>query len=91
MGPGFIVMNSAKAAGLSDPQAVSWLLAIYGFGGVATIFVSLRYRIPVVIAYSIPGAVLLGKLLPTLHTLPGGRSLHGCWTGRAYPYGDRPD
>ncbi len=64
MGPGFIVMNSAKAAGLSDPQAVSWLLAIYGFGGVATMFVSLRYRIPVVIAYSIPGAVLLGKLLP---------------------------
>ena len=26
-------------------------------------FMSLRYRIPVVIAYSIPGAVLLGKVL----------------------------
>ncbi|MGA2939628.1 MAG: benzoate/H(+) symporter BenE family transporter [Syntrophobacteraceae bacterium] len=64
MGPGLIVMNSAKSGGLTDPQAVSWLLALYGFGGLATMFMSLRYRIPVVIAFSIPGAVLLGKLLP---------------------------
>ena len=64
MGPGFIVMSSAKSGGLTDPQAVSWLLALYGFGGLATMFVSLRYRIPMVIAYSIPGAVLLGKILP---------------------------
>lgn len=64
MGPGFIVMTSAKQGGLTDAQAVSWLLAIYGFGGLATMFMALRYRLPVVIAYSIPGAVLLGKLLP---------------------------
>lgn len=64
MGPGMIVMTAAKQGGLSDAQAVSWLLAIYGFGGLATMFMSLRYRIPVVIAYSIPGAVLLGKLIP---------------------------
>jgi len=63
LGPGVIVLNSAKAGGLTDPQAVSWLLAIYGFGGLATMFMSLKYRIPVVIAYSIPGAVLLGKVL----------------------------
>jgi benzoate membrane transport protein len=63
MGPGFIVMSAAKSGGLTDPQAVSWLLALYGFGGLATMFMSLRYRIPVVIAYSIPGAVLLGKVL----------------------------
>jgi benzoate membrane transport protein len=64
LGPGVIVMTSAKAGGLTDGQAVSWLLAIYSFGGLATIFMALRYRIPVVIAYSIPGAVLLAKLLP---------------------------
>ncbi|MGA2226818.1 MAG: benzoate/H(+) symporter BenE family transporter [Syntrophobacteraceae bacterium] len=69
MGPGLIVMNAATSGGLTDPQAVSWLFALYGFGGLATIFVSLRYRLPVVIAYSIPGAVLLGKLLPHF-TLP---------------------
>jgi len=64
LGPGVIVMTSAKAGGLTDAQAVSWLLAIYTFGGLATMFVALRYRIPLVIAYSIPGAVLLAKLLP---------------------------
>ena len=64
LGPGVIVMTSAKAGGLTDAQAVSWLLAIYSFGGLATIFMSLRYRIPLVVAYSIPGAILLAKLLP---------------------------
>lgn len=64
LGPGVIVMTSAKAGGLTDAQAVSWLLAIYTFGGLATIFMALRYRIPLVVAYSIPGAVLLAKLLP---------------------------
>jgi len=64
MGPGMVVMTSAKQGGLTDAQAVSWLLSIYLFGGLATMFMSLRYRIPVVIAYSIPGAVMLGKLIP---------------------------
>jgi benzoate membrane transport protein len=63
LGPGVIVMNAAKQGGLTDVQAVSWLLGIYAFGGLATMYMSLRYRIPVVIAYSIPGAILLGKIL----------------------------
>lgn len=63
LGPGVIVMNAAKQGGLNDAQAVSWLFGIYALGGLATMFMSLRYRIPVVVAYSIPGAVLLGKLL----------------------------
>lgn len=63
LGPGVIVMNAAKQGGLTDAQAVSWLFAIYTFGGLSTMFMSLRYRIPVVIAYSIPGAVLIGKVL----------------------------
>lgn len=63
LGPGVIVMNAAKSGGLTDAQAISWLLAIYGFGGLSTMFMSLKYRVPVVIAYSIPGAVLLGKVL----------------------------
>lgn len=64
MGPGMVVMTAAMQGGLSDAQAVSWLLGIYLFGGLATIYMSLRYRIPVVIAFSIPGAVMLGKLIP---------------------------
>ena len=63
LGPGVIVLNAAKSGGLTDGQAVSWMFALYAFGGISTMFMSLRYRIPVVIAYSIPGAILLGKVL----------------------------
>lgn len=69
LGPGLIVMSAAETAGFSQAQTISWLFALYVFIGFATMFVALRYRIPMVIAYSIPGAVLLGKLLPHF-TLP---------------------
>lgn len=64
MGPGMIVFNAAQTGGLTDAEAISWLLGIYLIGGISTMFMSLRYRIPVVTAFSIPGAVMLGKLLP---------------------------
>jgi benzoate membrane transport protein len=63
LGPGVLVLNAAKQGGFTDEQAVSWLLGIYAFGGLSTMFMALRYRIPVVIAYSIPGAILLSKVL----------------------------
>jgi len=66
LGPGVIVLNAAQSGGLTDAQAISWLFAIYAFGGLSTMYVSLKYRLPVVIAYSIPGAVLLGKVLSGL-------------------------
>jgi benzoate membrane transport protein len=69
LGPGVIVLSAAKSGGLTDAQAVSWLLGLYSFGGLATMYMALRYRIPVVIAYSIPGAVLLGTILHNF-TLP---------------------
>lgn len=64
MGPGMIVFNAANSGNLTDAQAVSWLLGIYLIGGLATIFMSLRYRLPVVTAFTIPGAVMLAKILP---------------------------
>jgi benzoate membrane transport protein len=66
LGPGVIVLNAAQAGGLTDAQAISWLFAIYAFGGLSTMYVSLKYRLPMVIAYSIPGAVLLSKVLSGL-------------------------
>ncbi|MDU1848123.1 MAG: benzoate/H(+) symporter BenE family transporter [Niallia nealsonii] len=62
MGPGLIVMNAAKEGNLSVEQAVSWLFIISA-GGIFTIILSLRYRIPFVVAYSIPGAILIGNAL----------------------------
>ncbi|ABB16236.1 benzoate/H(+) symporter BenE family transporter [Carboxydothermus hydrogenoformans] len=63
MGPGLIVMSAAKQGNLPDDIAVSWIFAIFFFAGLATMFVSLYYRVPLVIAYSIPGSVLIGKYL----------------------------
>ncbi len=63
LGPGLIVMNAAKQGGFTDAQTVSWLLAIYAMGGLSCMFMALRYRLPVSIAFSIPGAVLLATLL----------------------------
>ncbi|MDQ0246264.1 benzoate membrane transport protein [Bacillus fengqiuensis] len=63
MGPGLIVMNSAKEGNLSLEQAVSWLFIIYAAGGFFTLVMSLRYRLPIVVAYSIPGAILIGSAL----------------------------
>jgi benzoate membrane transport protein len=63
LGPGLIVMNAAKQGGLTDAQTVSWIFAIYAMGGISCIFMALRYRLPVSVAFSIPGAVLLATLL----------------------------
>lgn len=63
MGPGMIVMNAAKQGKLPNEVAVSWIFIIFLMGGLATMFMALYYRTPVVIAWSIPGAVLIGKYL----------------------------
>lgn len=54
-----IVLQAASAAGATPAQISSWMLAL-GLGmGLTTIGLSLRYRAPVVTAWSTPGAALL--------------------------------
>ena len=54
-----IVFQAASAVGASEAQVGSWMLAL-GLGmGLTGIGLSLRYRAPVVIAWSTPGAALL--------------------------------
>lgn len=54
-----LVIEAAKAAGASPPMVVSWLFAL-GIGmGVSCIGFSLFYRLPVVTAWSTPGAAFL--------------------------------
>lgn len=66
MGPGMIVMNAAQQGKLSPEIATSWLFGIYFTGGLYTIYYALKYRMPIVAAYSIPGAIIIGKSLTTL-------------------------
>ena len=51
-----IVFEAARAAGASPAQTASWLWAL-GLGmGITTLVLSLRYRVPVLTAWSTPGA-----------------------------------
>lgn len=54
-----IVFQAARAAGASEAEIASWLLAL-GLGmGLTCIGLSLRFRSPVLTAWSTPGAALL--------------------------------
>lgn len=54
-----VVLAGLKAVGASDRQAASGLLALSVAMGVACIWLSLRYRMPITCAWSTPGAALL--------------------------------
>ncbi|WP_158738078.1 benzoate/H(+) symporter BenE family transporter [Alteribacillus sp. YIM 98480] len=62
-GPALIVMSGAENGGLTEVETISWLFAIYFFGGLLGIILSLRYRQPIAGAYAIPGAVLVAGAL----------------------------
>ena len=54
-----IVFQAAQAAGATPAQLASWMWAL-GLGmGLTCIVLSLRYRVPVVTAWSTPGAAML--------------------------------
>jgi benzoate membrane transport protein len=59
-----LVFQAGRAAQLSDAQVSSWIWALSIGMAFSTILLSLRYRTPVVIAYSTPGAALLIAALP---------------------------
>ena len=59
-----LVIQAGRAAQLSDAQVSSWIWALSIGMAFSTILLSLRFRTPVVIAYSTPGAALLIAALP---------------------------
>lgn len=62
-GPALIVIGGAQNGGLSQAEMISWLFAIYFFGGLLGIILSMKYKQPIAGAYSIPGAVLVAGAL----------------------------
>ncbi|UVJ41785.1 benzoate/H(+) symporter BenE family transporter [Pseudomonas sp. LS1212] len=63
-GPLVIIFQAAKAAGLPQDVLSSWIWAISIGSGVLGIVLSLRFKVPVIIAWSAPGSALLVTLLP---------------------------
>ncbi len=58
-GPAALMFQAADAAHLSHAQLSSWIWAISIGSGLTGIALSLRYRAPVITAWSTPGAALL--------------------------------
>ncbi|MCV2368443.1 benzoate/H(+) symporter BenE family transporter [Roseateles oligotrophus] len=65
-GPLVIVLQAAQAANMSSAQTASWIWAISIGSGLSGLLLSWRYRMPVITAWSTPGAALLLVSLPGL-------------------------
>ncbi|MBA1272789.1 benzoate/H(+) symporter BenE family transporter [Stutzerimonas azotifigens] len=59
-----LMFQAGQAAGLSEGQIASWIWALSIGMAICSIGLSLRYRTPVVVAWSTPGAALLITSLP---------------------------
>src|SRR6266702_4981462 len=59
-----LIFQAGQAAHLTDAQISSWIWALSIGMAVGTIGLSLRFRAPIVIAWSTPGAALLVSSLP---------------------------
>jgi benzoate membrane transport protein len=61
-----LMFQAGRAAHLSDAQISSWIWALSIGMALCTIGLSLRFRAPIVIAWSTPGAALLVTSLPNV-------------------------
>ena len=59
-----LIFQAGQAAGLAPALITSWIWALSLGMAVCTIGLSLRYRAPIVVAWSTPGAALLISSLP---------------------------
>ena len=63
-----LMFQAGQAAHLTDAQISSWIWALSIGMAVCTIGLSLRFRAPIVIAWSTPGAALLVRRCRTSRT-----------------------
>ncbi len=59
-----LVLQAAEMAHLSPAQTASWVWAVSVGVGVTGLWLSLRYRAPIITAWSTPGAAFLASVLP---------------------------
>ena len=61
-----VVLAGLRAAGADEAQAASGLLAVCVASGIVAVVLGLRYRMPIGIAWSTPGAALIAAGLSML-------------------------
>ncbi len=59
-----IIFQAADLAGLSEELTASWIWAVSIGSGITGVFLSWRMKVPVITAWSTPGAALLVVMLP---------------------------
>lgn len=64
-----LIFEAARAVGANDEQIASWVWALCLGMGVLTIVPSLKLRVPVMVAFSAPGAAILATVAPGDFTL----------------------
>jgi benzoate membrane transport protein len=64
--PVAIVLAVGSQGGLSEDQIASWIFGVFFINGLITILLSWLYRQPLVMLWTIPGAVLVGQSLTHL-------------------------
>ena len=62
-GPVAIILSVANSAGLEKNIVNTWIFAAFGIGGLLTLVLSYLYRQPLAMAWTMPGAALLGSSL----------------------------
>lgn len=65
-GPLAILIASGQAGGLTESDLSSWIFGSYGTAGLITLWICWRFRQPLVIAWTIPGALLIPAALDHL-------------------------
>lgn len=65
-GPLVIFFQAAQLAQASDAMMASWIWGISIGAGITSIYLSIKYKIPVVMGWSAPGTALLVTLFPQM-------------------------
>ena len=65
-GPLVIFFQAAQAAQVSEAMMASWICGISIGAAIPSIYLSIKYKAPIVTAWSVPGTVLLVTLFPQM-------------------------
>lgn len=65
-GPLIIFFQAAQKAQVSNAMMVSWIWAISIGAAIAGIFLSIKFKVPIITAWSAPGTALLVTLFPNI-------------------------
>lgn len=75
-GPLAVLITVGRGGGLAPADIASWIFGAYGLGGLLTLWMCWRYRQPLGMAWTIPGALLLP---PALHHLSFAEVVGAYW------------